>query len=741
MAKKKPSKNNEQPELPLGGETPPAAQSGKSKEPSAKGKKPTPPAEGTPISDSSAVLVPASPLPLAASPSAAEDAPPPPKRPKGQKVQDEQAPLALSYRNWFLDYASYVILDRAVPHIDDGLKPVQRRVLHTLWDMDDGRFHKVANVVGATMKLHPHGDASIGAALVSIGQRGWLIEPQGNYGNTLTGDDAAAPRYIEARLTAFAREVLFNPKTTTWQSSYDGRTKEPVTLPAKFPITLLEGADGIAVGLSTKILPHNFNDLCRAAINHLQGKTFRILPDFPTGGTADFSEYNDGERGGKVKVRAKIEERSKYLLAVTELPYGVTTESLIESILTANAKNKIKVKHVDDNTADKVEILIHLPQGSEPDKVIQQLYVFTSCQVQLNPAACVIVRDPTNGQDKPVFTGARDILKASAEATRELLKRELEIKLGELEQQWHWDSLERIFIEERIYRLIEKSKTWESVLEEIRGGLKPFLKQLRRDVTDDDIVRLTEIRIKRISAYNRFQADEAMKKTEEGIKETKANLKKLTEYAIAWFEMLQEKYGKGKKRMTSYDEIAQIDASEVVSANQRLYVNREDGFIGLNWRQHEFVTECTILDSVLTIMGDASLKVTKVADKTFMGRDIKHVAIWPKDGDQKFYTMVYRDGPEGKCYAKKFQIGGLSRDKLYPLAKTEGSKLLWLDVAEKEKDMPKGIHVSLDGRSGARVRELDFDLTPVPVSTRTSKVLLVTKWSIKEVKLNDLSLK
>ena len=719
MAKrKKPS--SDQSELPLGGAEVPA-----SVQPTAQ-----------PAKESGNSGLKAESVPLTAASEA-----PPPKRKKGEKVQDEQAPLAQSYRNWFLDYASYVILDRAVPHIDDGLKPVQRRVLHTLWDMDDGRFHKVANVVGATMKLHPHGDASIGAALVSIGQRAWLIEPQGNYGNLLTGDDAAAPRYIEARLTAFAQDVLFNPKTTTWQLSYDGRNKEPITLPAKFPIVLLEGADGIAVGLSTKILPHNFNDLCRAAINHLQGKTFRILPDFPTGGTADFSEYNDGERGGKVKVRAKIEERSKYLLAITELPYGVTTESLIESILAANAKGKIKVKHVDDNTADKVEILVHLPQGAEPDKVIQQLYVFTNCQVQLNPAACVIVRDPKTGDDKPHFLGVRDILKTSAEATKELLKRELEIKLGELEQQWHWDSLERIFIEERIYRLIEKSKTWESVLAEIRGGLKPFLKQLRRDVTDDDIVRLTEIRIKRISAYNRFQAEEAMKKIEEGIRETKANLKKLTEYAVAWFEMLQEKYGKGIKRKTSYDEIEQIDASEVVSANQRLYVNREDGFIGLNWRQHEFVTECTILDSVLTIMGDATLKVSKVADKTFMGLDIRHVAIWPKDGDTKFYTMIYRDGPEGKSYAKKFQIGGLSRDKLYPLAKSEGSKLLWLEVSDKEKDMPKSVHISLDGRSGARVREFDFDLTPVPVSTRTSKGLTVTKWSIKEVKRNDLALK
>ena len=664
-----------------------------------------------------------------------------PRRPKGQKVYDEDAPLSKSYKNWFLDYASYVILDRAVPHLDDGLKPVQRRVLHTLWDMDDGRFHKVANVVGATMKLHPHGDASIGAALVAIAQRAWLIEPQGNFGNVFTGDEAAAPRYIEARLTPFAREVLFNPKTTAWQLSYDGRNQEPITLPAKFPITLLEGADGIAVGLATKILPHNFHDLCRAAVNHLQGKTFRIYPDFPSGGIADFSEYNDGERGGKVKVRAQIEARSKYLLAVTELPYGVTTESLIESVLAANAKGKIKVKHVDDNTSDTVEILIHLPPGSEPDKVIQQLYVFTNCQMQLSPAACVIVRDAKTGDDKPQFLGVREILRRSIDATRELLRRELEIRLAELEQQWHWDSLERLFIEERIYRNIEKSKTWESVLAEIRTGLKPHEKKLRHPITEDDLVRLTEIRIKRISAYNRFQADEAMAKIEEGIKETKANLKKLTEYAIAWFEMLQEKYGKGIKRKTSYDEIEQIDASAVVSANQRLYVNREDGFIGLNWRQHEFVTECTILDSVLTIMGDASLKVTKVADKTFMGRDIRCVSIWPKEGDTKFYTLIYRDGPEGKSYAKKFQIGGLSRDKLYPLAKSEGSKLIYLDIADKEKDMPKSVHISLDGRSGARVREFDFDLTPVPVSTRTSKGLTVTKWSIKEVKRNDLALK
>ena len=630
-------------------------------------------------------------------------------------ASNSKSPLERSYRDWFLEYASYVILDRAVPHIDDGLKPVLRRVLHTLWEMDDGRFHKVANVVGATMRYHPHGDASIGAALVGMGQRGWLVEPQGNFGNVLTGDEAAAPRYIEARLTPFAREVLFNAKTTNWQLSYDGRAKEPITLPAKFPIVLLEGAEGIAVGLSTKILPHNFNDLCRAAINHLQGKTFRIFPDFPTGGIADFSEYSDGERGGKVKVRARIEQRSKVLLAITELPYGTTTESVIESILAANAKGKIKIKRVDDNTADKVEILVHLPQGSEPEKVVQQLYVFTGSQVAISPSACVI------DDDKPVFLGVREILKRSVDKTVQLLKRELEIRLGELEQQWHWDSLERIFIEERIYRRIEKSKTWESVLAEIREGLKPFVKKLRRDIVDDDIARLTEIRIKRISAYNRFEADEKLEKIEKEMKEVRHDLKNLTPYAIKWFEMLQEKFGKGVKRRTEYDEIEQISAAEVVSANQRLYVNREEGFIGLNWRQHEFVTECTILDSVLCIMADGSMKVSKVADKVFMGLGIIHCTVFPKDGDASFYSMIYQDGVSGKAFAKRFQIGGVTRDKLYPLVKSEGSKVVYFDVSPTEKAMPKLVTVSLDGRSKARVREFEFDFSTVGIGNRSAK--------------------
>lgn len=656
--------------------------------------------------------------------------PPPPAEPFNGSPPSNgpEAPLAKSYRQWFLDYASYVILDRAVPHIDDGLKPVQRRILHTFWEQDDGRFHKVANIVGACMRFHPHGDASIGAALVGMGQRGFLVEPQGNFGNMLTGDEAAAPRYIEARLTAFAREVVFNPKTTVWQLSYDGRAKEPVTLPAKFPLVLLDGAEGIAVGLSTRILPHNFNDLCRAAINHLQGKRFRIMPDFPTGGIADFSEYNDGERGGRVKVRAKIEVRSKYLLAITELPFGRTTEALIESILAANAKGKLKVKHVDDNTSESVEILVHLPQGADTDQVIRQLYVFSDCEVSIAPAACVI------DKDKPLFLGVSEILRRSVDKTVQLLKRELEIRLEELEQQWHWDSLERIFIEERVYRRIEKSQTWESVLEEIRTGLKPFLKGLRREVTTEDITRLTEIRIKRISAYNRFQADEAIKKIEAEIKETKHHLKHLTAYAIAWFERLQEKYGKGHKRRTTYDEIEQISAAEVVSANQRLYVNREEGFIGLNWRQHEFVTECTILDDVVCFMADGTMKVARVADKVFMGREILHVAVLPKEGDKAFYTMIYQDKESGKAFAKKFQVGGVTRDKLYSLVPSEGSRVVFLDVAKVESSTTQKVNVTLSGRCAARIKEFEYDLSPLAIGQRGAKGVTVTQWPIRQVK-------
>ncbi len=694
------------------------------------------------------------PLPAAASADAAtpaDDPAPAGSNPAGTPPDDPagapparlenspDAPLVRHYKSWFLDYASYVILDRAVPHIDDGLKPVQRRILHTLFEMDDGRFNKVANVVGAAMRFHPHGDASIEAALVGIAQRGLLIEPQGNFGNILTGDGAAASRYIEARLTPFAREVVFNPKTTVWQLSYDGRAREPVTLPVKFPLVLAEGAEGIAVGLSTKILPHNFNDLCRASINLLlekqDGKSHyrKIYPDFPTGGIADFSEYNDGERGGKVKVRAKIEQRAKYLLAITELPYGVTTTSLIESILAANAKGKIKIKHVDDNTADQVEILVHLAQGADPDQLVQQLYVFTDCQVSLSPAACVI-ESGENGNDKPVFTSVSEILRRGTDRTLALLKQELEIKLGELEQQWHWDSLVRIFIEEKIYKLIETCKTKEAADEAIRKGLQPFLKRLRREVTHEDITKLGDIPIKRTAAYNRFKADEEIKSIEAEIAGVKASLKNLVAHAIKWFELLQEKYGKGRKRRTTYDEIEQISAAEVVSANQRLYVNREEGFIGLNWRQHEFVTECTILDDVICFMADGTMKVARVADKVFMGPDIIHVAVLSKDGDTAFYTMVYQDKKTGKAFAKRFQVGGVTREKLYPLVASEGSKVVWFDVAAREADMPAKLDIELSGRCSARKKEFTFDASGLSVGARGVKGITVTEYPVKRVK-------
>ena len=656
-----------------------------------------------------------------------EDGGAPPARGSIMATDGSEPPIAKHYRTWFLDYASYVILDRAVPHVEDGLKPVQRRILHTLWEMEDGRFHKVANAVGATMRFHPHGDASIEAALVAIAQRGFLIEPQGNFGNTLTGDGAAAARYIEARLTPFAKDVIFNPKTTVWQLSYDGRAKEPVTLPAKFPLVLLDGAEGIAVGLSTRILPHNFNDLCRAAINHLQGKTFRIFPDFPTGGVAYFTEYRDGKRGSRVKVRAKIEARSKHLLAITELPFGVTTTSLIESILAANAKNKIKVKHVDDNTADVVEILVHLPAGSDPDQVINQLYVFTDCQVSIAPAACVI------DHDKPAFLGVSDILRRSVDQTVALLKQELDIKLEELEQQWHWDSLERIFIEERIYRRIEQSKTWEDVLHQIRTGLEPYLKDLRRDVSDEDLERLTEIRIKRISAFNRFKADEKIKQIEADIEKVKHDLAHLTDYAIAWFEMLRDKYGKGRRRLTSYDEIEQISAAQVLVANQRLYVNREEGFIGLNWRQHEFFAECTIMDDVLCLMADGTLKVSRVADKLFMGRNIMHVGLFNKEAPPEFFTLIYQDKESGKAFAKRFTVGGVTRDKVYPLVASECSKVVFFDVTKNETSMPMKVRVQLSGRCSARDKDFEFDLSGLGVGARGAKGVTVTKYPIRTV--------
>lgn len=707
MPKGQPPSDNDQPELPLNGQS-----ANESVPPEA-----SPPADVVSSSETSEA---ADGVDLPSAESAEPVAP----------QNNDNAPLAHSYRNWFLEYASYVILDRAVPHLDDGLKPVQRRILHTLWDKDDGRFHKVANIVGATMAFHPHGDASIGAALVAMGQRSWLVEPQGNYGNTLTGDAAAAPRYIECRLTPFAREVLFNPKTTNWQKSYDGRSEEPVTLPAKFPITLLEGAEGIAVGLTTKILPHNFNDLCRASINHLQGKTFRIRPDFPSGGIADFSAYGDGARGAKVKVRAKIEQRSKYQFAITELPYGSTTESLKASIESAIAKGKLKVKRIEDMTSETVEILVELSSTADPDKFIDQLYVFTDCEVTLSPAACVII------DDKPNFMGVSEILRRSVDRTKSLLGLELEIRIGELADQWHADSLERIFIEERIYRRIEAAKTWEAVLEEIREGLKPHIKTLRREVTDDDIARLTEIRIKRISAYNRFKADEAMKALEKELQQVKHDLAHLTDYTIAWFERLQEKFGKGVKRKTTSDEIEQISAASVLVANQKLYVNKSEGFIALNTRKDdfEFVQDVTPIDDVVAFLADATCKLVRVADKVFVGKNIEHLHVVPKDGDDRYYTVVYQDKKTGKAFAKRFQLGGMTREKVYNLAASEDSKLVFFDETKNIESMPKAVTIYLSGRCSARVKDFLFDLSELSIGARGNKGITVTQYPIRDVK-------
>ncbi len=638
---------------------------------------------------------------------------------------DGGAPLAEHYRNWFLQYASYVILDRAIPYLDDGLKPVQRRILQTMYEMDDGRFHKVANIVGQCMALHPHGDASIAAALVAVGQKGLLIEAQGNFGNSMTGDAAAASRYIEARLSPFAREVLFNPKTTVWQVSYDGRKKEPVTLPVKFPLLLADGVEGIGVGLSTKVLPHNFNELLDASISYLRKKPFTLYPDFQSGGTSDFSAYNDGQRGGKVRVRAKIEQQSKYVLVIRELPFGVTTTSLIDSIVAASNKGKIKVKHIDDNTAGEVEILVHLPSGTDTSKVIDQLFVFTDCQVTLSPASCIIENE------LPVFVGVSDILKRSTDRTVNLLRQELEIRLGELEDRWHADSLERIFIEEKIYRRIEKSETWESVLAEIRKGLEPFLHLLRRKISDDDIVRLTEIRIKRISRYNRFKADEAIRRIEEGMEEVKKHLKQLTRYAIAWFKKLKEKFGSGRERRTISEEIEAVSAVDVVMVNEKLYVNREEGFIGLGLKKDEFVEDCSAIDEVICFMGDGTMKVSKVADKVFMGKEILHVAVFRKE-DPAVYSMAYKDGGTGRTFAKRFKVSGVTRDKAYELTKgKEGSKVYYFRKGTEE-EAPK-VAVKLSGRSKARIKKFEFEFTSIAVKGRGSAGNILTKHPVLRI--------
>ena len=634
------------------------------------------------------------------------------------------------YENWFLDYASYVILERAVPYVEDGLKPVQRRILHSMKELDDGRYNKVANVIGHTMKYHPHGDASIGDALVQLGQKDILIDCQGNWGNIYTGDSAAAPRYIEARLSKLAGEILFNPKTTHWQLSYDGRNKEPMTLPVKFPLLLAQGVEGIAVGLSCKILPHNFVELLDASIAVLKNKPFEIFPDFVTGGMADFSKYNDGARGGKVRIRAKISQLDKNTLIITDLPFGTTTGSLIDTILAANEKEKIKIRKIEDNTSDKVEILVHLPVGISPDKTIDALYAITSCEISVSPNAVIIEND------KPRFVGVSEILKLSVKNTRDLLQRELEIEKAELEEQWQFSSLEKIFIEERIYRDIEECETWEAVIEAIDKGLKPFRKKLRRDVTQDDIVRLTEIRIKRISKFDAFKADEYIKGIEEKIATCEHHLANLTDYAIAWYQNLKKKYGAGRERKTEIRMFDTIEASKVVINNEKLYVNRVEGFVGYGIKKDEYVSECSDIDDIIVMRADGMMIVTKISDKAFLGKEIMHVNVFRKNDDRTTYNLVYQDGKTGPYYVKRFSISGVIRDKEYDMTKgTKGSRVIYLSAN------PNGeietLQIFLKPRPKLKKTMFDFDFGTLTIKGRGAGGNILSKIPIRKIVLKE----
>ncbi len=630
---------------------------------------------------------------------------------------------------WFLDYASYVILERAVPHANDGLKPVQRRILHSMRELEDGRYNKVANVIGNTMKYHPHGDASIGDAMVQLGQKELLIDMQGNWGNILTGDSAAAARYIEARLSKFALDVVFNPKTTKWLASYDGRNKEPDTLPVKFPLLLAQGAEGIAVGLSCKILPHNFNELLDACIGILHKKKTAILPDFPTGGIADCSEYNQGKRGGRVKVRARIEARKRNLLAITELPFGKTTTSLIDSIISANEKGKIKIQRVEDNTADKVEILVYLPSGVEVETAEQALYAFTDCEVSVSTNICVI----ENG--KPHFFTADDLLYLATDKTVQLLKLELEIQLGELEEKWHFSSLEKIFIEKRIYRRIEEEETWEAVIAAVDEGLKPYKKLFKREITRDDILRLLEIKIKRISKYDSIRADEQIKALEEGIEETKHHLAHLTAYAIAWFKDLKKKYGKGRERKTELASFERVVAQEVVIANETLYVDKKEGFAGYAMKKDEAVCKCSTLDDVLAINQEGKLIVSRVSEKAFFGKNILHIDVFNrKEPDALTYCMLYRDGKTGPTLAKHFTIGGVTRDKEYDLTKGKpGSRVFYISCYPTEGGEADAVKVNLKPAPRLRKTEEEVFFKDLAVHGRGAGGNIITKNAVRNV--------
>ncbi|MEO2143295.1 MAG: DNA gyrase/topoisomerase IV subunit A, partial [Flavobacteriaceae bacterium] len=650
-----------------------------------------------------------------------------------EELEDSLTRVSGMYKDWFLDYASYVILERAVPSLEDGFKPVQRRILHSMKDLDDGRFNKVANVVGHTMQYHPHGDASIADAMVQIGQKDLLIETQGNWGNILTGDRSAASRYIEARLSKFALEVVFSPKITKWQSSYDGRRKEPINLPVKFPLLLAQGGEGIAVGLSTKILPHNFIELIDSSIKCLKGQKFIIYPDFPTSGIMDISNYNDGLRGGRIKVRARISQLNKNTLVISQIPFTTTTSSLIDTIVKANDNGKIKVKKIEDNTANDVEVLVHLPSGVSPDKTIDGLFAFTSCETSISPLGCVIENN------KPLFIGVSEILKKSTHRTKELLKLELEYKRGDFENQWHYASLERIFIENRIYRDIENVETWEGVIRAISEGLQPFINNLKREVVEDDIVRLTEIKIKRISKFDIDKAQIKIESIESELEKITFHLNNLTDFAISYFKNLKSVYGKNKKRKTEIRIFDDVDAKKVVVKNSKLYVNREEGFIGTSIRKDEFVEECSDIDDIIAFTEEGKMMVTKVDSKKFIGKNIKHVAVFKKKDKRTVYNMIYRDGKKGTSYIKRFSVTGVTRDKDYDLTRgTEGSKILYFSAN------PNGeaeiVNVVLRQSGSIKKLKWELDFADLEIKGRSSKGNIVTKYTVNKIEFKEKGL-
>ncbi len=649
---------------------------------------------------------------------------------QSQNQQESIKKVTGKFKEWFLDYASYVILERAVPAIEDGFKPVQRRIMHSMRELHDGRYNKVANLVGHTMQYHPHGDMSIADAMVNMGQKDLLIDTQGNWGNILTGDSAAASRYIEARLSKFALDVLFNPKITTWAASYDGRKKEPVSLPAKFPIVLAQGAEGIAVGLSTTILPHNFNELIDASIKVLQGKSFSLYPDFPTAGMIDVTNYNDGKRGGKVRVRAKIKIEDNKTLVITEIPYKTTTGSLIESIIKANNKGKIRIKKIEDNTSEQVEIRLHLPPGISPDKTIDALYAFTNCEVSISPLGVVIENN------KPLFLGVSEMLERSTRRTVDLLRQELEIELQELEDQWHAASLERIFIENRIYRDIEQETSWEGVIKAIDEGLKPHIQHLKRPVIEEDLIRLTEIKIKRISKFDIDKARKNIEAIEEKIAEKKHHLAHIIDYTIDFFKNIKKKYGKGRERKTEIKPFEEIEATKVVMRNVKLYVNREEGFVGTNLRKDEYVGDVSDIDDIIVIRKDGKMMISKVADKKFFGKDIIYVNVFKKKDKRTIYNLIYRDGKKGPSYMKRFYVSGITRDKEYDLtAGNPGSEILYFTANPNGE--AEVVTVILRQTGSLRKTKFDIDFKDLAIKGRSVRGNLVTKLPVKAIKLKE----